>query len=77
MITYLNFTANRDINRIRWYLTHYYGARTKDLSSIKLTCEDFLINIPNELSPQDIVNDSHDWAPRQGIVVDKFEGEPE
>jgi hypothetical protein len=77
MITYLRFTADRDINRVRRYLARRYRARTEDLSSIRLTDEDFLINIPNELSPRDIVNDSHDWAPRKGIVVDKFEGELE
>jgi hypothetical protein len=43
------------------------------LPPIRLTSEDFLINIPNELSSRDIVNDSHDWPPRQDIVVDKFE----
>jgi hypothetical protein len=73
VITYLSSAADGDINRVRRYLAHRYGARTEDLPSIRLTSEDFLINIPNVLSPRDIVNDSHDWAPRQDIVVDKFE----
>jgi Domain of unknown function (DUF4283) len=77
VITYLSSIADRDINRVRRYLARHYGARTEDMLSIRLTGEDFLINIPNELSPRDIVNDSHDQTPRQGIMVDKFEGEPE
>jgi Domain of unknown function (DUF4283) len=76
VITYLSSTMDRDINRVRRYLARCYGAQMEDLPSIRLTGEDFLINIPNELSPWDTVNDSRDWAPRQGIVVNKFEGEP-
>jgi hypothetical protein len=76
LITYLSSAVDRDINRVRQYLARYYGTRTENLTSIRLTGDDFLINIPNELSPRDIVNDSHDWAPRQDIMVDKFEGEP-
>jgi hypothetical protein len=75
VITYLSSAADRDINRVRRYLTRRYGTRTEDLSSIGLTGENFPINIPNELSPRNIVNDSHDWAPRQDIMVDKFERE--
>jgi hypothetical protein len=77
VITYLSFIMSRDINRVRRYLERHYEIRTKDLLSIGLTSEDFLINTPNELSPRDIVNDSHDLAPRQDIMVDKIEGEPE
>jgi hypothetical protein len=57
VIIYLSSTTYRDINRLRRYLTRRYGARMEDLSSIRLTGEDFLINIPNKLSPWDIVND--------------------
>jgi Domain of unknown function (DUF4283) len=77
VITYLSSAADRDINRFRRYLTHRYGTRTGDLTSIRLTGGDFLINILKELSPRNIVNDSYDLTPRQGIMVDKFEGEPE
>jgi Domain of unknown function (DUF4283) len=77
VIIYLSSAADRDINQVRRYLTRRYGTRTGDLSSISLTGGDFLINIPNELSPRNIVNDSYDLTTRQGIIVDKFEGEPE
>jgi hypothetical protein len=77
VIIYLSSTVDRDINRVRRYLARHYGTRTEDMPSIRLIGEYFLINILNELSPRDTVNDSHDWASRQGIMVDKFEGEQE
>jgi hypothetical protein len=45
----------------------------QDLPAIRLTDEDYLINIPNELSPRDITEDSYDWGSRYNIIVKKFE----
>jgi hypothetical protein len=40
-----------------------------------MTREDFLINIPDELSPSDIVEESYEWAGQRGILVAKFQRE--
>jgi hypothetical protein len=55
VITYLSSAADRDINRVWQYLARHYGTWTKDLPSIRLTGEDFLISMPKELTLQDIV----------------------
>jgi hypothetical protein len=44
---------------------------------MRLINRDFIIDIPNELSPQDINAESREWGPTYGITVEKFEGEPE
>jgi hypothetical protein len=53
VITYLSSAMDKDINWVWRYLARRYGAWTEDLPSIRLIGEDFLINIPNELSPQE------------------------
>jgi hypothetical protein len=38
---------------------------------------DFIIDIPNKLSPWDIITESREWGPTYVDYVEKFEGEPE
>jgi hypothetical protein len=44
---------------------------------VRLTDRDFIIDIPNKLSPQDIIAESREWGPTYGVTAEKFEGEPE
>jgi hypothetical protein len=44
---------------------------------VRLTYKDFIIDIPNKLSPWDIIVESREWVPTYGVIVEKFEGEPE
>jgi hypothetical protein len=44
---------------------------------VKLTDKDFIIDIPNKLSPQDVIVESREWGPTYRVTVEKFEGEPE
>jgi hypothetical protein len=44
---------------------------------VRLTDRDFIINIPNKLSPQDVIAKSQEWGPTYGVTVEKFEGEHE
>jgi hypothetical protein len=37
-----------------------YGAREADLPALRLTHEDFIINIPDELSSRDIIAESRE-----------------
>jgi hypothetical protein len=44
---------------------------------MRLTDRDFIIDIPNKLSPRDIIAESREWDPTYGVTMEKFEGEPE
>jgi len=44
---------------------------------MRLTDRDFIKDIPNKLSPQDIIVKSREWGPTYGVIVEKFKGEPE
>jgi hypothetical protein len=44
---------------------------------VRLTDRDFIIDIPNELSPRDIITENREWGPTYRVTVEKFEGEPE
>jgi hypothetical protein len=44
---------------------------------VRLIDRDFIIDILNELSPRDIIAESREWDPTYGVIVEKFEGEPE
>jgi hypothetical protein len=49
----------------------------KVLPTMRLTDRDFIIDIPNKLSPRDIIAESREWDPTYGVTMEKFEGEPE
>jgi Domain of unknown function (DUF4283) len=44
---------------------------------VRLKNRDFIIDIPNKLSPRDIIAESREWGPTYGVSVEKFKGEPE
>jgi hypothetical protein len=77
VVTYHHTTVDRSINRIRRYIAQRFRVTIHALPALRLTDRDFIINILDELSPQDIIGDSLNWGPRFEITVDKFEGEPE
>jgi hypothetical protein len=45
--------------------------------AVKLIDMDFIIDIPNKLSPRDIIARAGSEGPTYGVTVEKFEGEPE
>jgi hypothetical protein len=75
IITFIHPDSHLDINWVRRQIVRRYGAKAEALPAIRMTREDFLINIPDELSPSDIVEESHEWAGQWGIMVTKFQGE--
>jgi hypothetical protein len=58
IITFINQDSDWDINWVHRQLARRYGAREVTLLAIWITREDFLINIPDELSPSDIMEES-------------------
>jgi hypothetical protein len=44
---------------------------------VRLIDRDFIVDIPNKLPPQNIIAESREWGPTYGIIVEKFEWEPE
>jgi hypothetical protein len=60
VIMFSSSTTDRSIDYISRYIEHRYGATAANLPSIRLIDEDYLINIPDELSSRDIMEDSRD-----------------
>jgi hypothetical protein len=77
LVTYRHTTVERSIDRINRHIAQRYGATIHDLPAQQLTDRDFIIDIPNKLSPRDIVGDSREWGPGFGVTIEKFEGEVE
>jgi hypothetical protein len=77
LVTYRHTSTDRSINRIRWYIARRYEALEQVLPAVRLIDKIFIIDIPNELSPWDIIMEGRKWGPTYGVSVEKFKGEPE
>jgi hypothetical protein len=75
VVTYLRNAIGQNIDRVRQYIRRWYGTYMADLPAIQVTDFDYLVNIPDHLSPMDIVNESMNWAPRDNIEVTKYDRE--
>jgi hypothetical protein len=74
LVTYQHTITDRSINRIRRYIARRYGASEQILQAVRFTDKDCIIDIPNELSPHDIIAESREWGPTYGVTIEKFEG---
>jgi hypothetical protein len=74
VISYQHNALGQDIDRIQRYLARRYGVHPVDLPVKQVTDLDYLIDIPDHLSPTPMdMNESTEWATRQNIEVTKYD----